>query len=140
MVQRRSAIPRTLRDFSPTSCTSAPSGYKHQLEKKQQQQKKTPNNLQSRRTSDKVCMMYKLMNGLVDVNHAAGLLEPRNRSSRGEAQIPIPSPPLRNKHLHRSVHSSHDSRQTYKYSGQTFVRFAAVSGVGNIGLYVHRNY
>ena len=60
-----------LDDFSPTSNASA---LVAQLQLK---------NLQSRRTSDKVCRMYKIMNGLVDVKPTAGLLEPRNCSSRG---------------------------------------------------------
>ena len=58
MVQRRSAR-RILHDFSPTTSASALVA-QLQLE-----------NLQSGRTSDKVCMMYDLMNGLVNVNSAA---------------------------------------------------------------------
>ena len=69
LVQRRTAR-RVLHDFSPTSNASA-------LVAQVQQE-----NLQSRRTSDKVCTTYKIMNGLVDVNPAAGLFEPRNRRSR----------------------------------------------------------
>ena len=37
----------------------------------------------SRRTSDKVCMMYKIINGLVDANPVASLLALRNSSTRG---------------------------------------------------------
>ena len=40
-------------------------------------------NLQFRRMSNKVCMMYKIMNELVDLNPVAVLLEPRNCSFRG---------------------------------------------------------
>ena len=77
MVQRRSAR-RILHDFSSTSSASALVA-QLQLE-----------NLQSRRTSDRVSMMYKIINGLVDVNPAA-LLEPSNRSSRGhQAKLQIP--------------------------------------------------
>ena len=64
---------RILRDFNPTSSASAPVA-QLQLE-----------TLQSRRTSDKVCMMYKIMNSLVDVNPTAGLLEPRIRNSMNKA-------------------------------------------------------
>ena len=69
MVQRRSAR-RIVHDFNSTSSVSALVA-QLQLE-----------NLQSMRTSDRVSMMYKIINGLVDVNPAA-LLEPSNRSSRG---------------------------------------------------------
>ena len=68
-----------LHDFSPTSNASTLVVHL-QLE-----------NLQSRRMSDKVCMMYTIMNGLVDVNPAAGLLEPRNHSSREHKyQLQVP--------------------------------------------------
>ena len=70
MVQRRSAR-RILHDFSPTSSASA---LVAQLQR---------DNLQSRSTSDKVCMMYNIMNCLVEVNPAAGLLQPRSHSCRG---------------------------------------------------------
>ena len=71
---------RILRDFNPTSSASAPVA-QLQLE-----------TLQSRRTSDKVCMMYKIMNSLVDVNPTAGLLEPRIRNSRGHKyQLQVPN-------------------------------------------------
>ena len=49
-------------------------------------------NLQSRRTSERVNMMYKIINRLVDVNPTA-LLEPSNRSSasrRHQAKLQIP--------------------------------------------------
>ena len=78
MVQQQSAR-RILHDSSPTSSASA-LVTQRQLEK-----------LQSRRTSDKVCMMYKIMNSLVDVNPTAGLLEPRIRNSRGHKyQLQVP--------------------------------------------------
>ena len=70
VVQQRSAR-RILHDFSPTSSASVLVA-QLQLE-----------NLQFLRTSDKVCIMYKIMNDLVDVNPSAGLLEPRFCSSRG---------------------------------------------------------
>ena len=69
MVQRRLAR-RILHDFSSILSASSPVARLH-LE-----------NLESRRTSDKVCMMCKIMNGLVDVNPADGLLKPRNCRSR----------------------------------------------------------
>ena len=80
MVQRRSAY-CILRDFSPMSSASA---LVAQLQL---------DNMQSWRTSDKVCMMDTILNGLVDVHPAPGLLELRNRSSRGykyRFQVPIP--------------------------------------------------
>ena len=47
--------------------------------------------LQSRKTSDKVCKMYKIMKCLVNVNPAAGLLDPRNHSCRGHKyQLQVP--------------------------------------------------
>ena len=47
--------------------------------------------LWSRKTSEKVCMMYKIMNRLVDVNPAAPLLKSRNGSSRGHKyQLQVP--------------------------------------------------
>ena len=84
MVQRRSAR-RILHDLSPTSSAS---DLVAQLQL---------GNLQSGRTSGKVCRMYKTMTSLVDVNSAAGLLEPRNSSSR-RVRIPTPSPPPQNRH------------------------------------------
>ena len=78
MVQRRSAR-RILRDVSPTSSASA-QVVQLQLE-----------NLQSGRTSNKVCMVYKIMNGLVDVEPAAGQLQPGTRSSREHRyQLQVP--------------------------------------------------
>ena len=77
MVQRHSAR-RILHDFSSTSNASALVA-QLQLE-----------NLPSRRTSDRVNMMYTIINGLVDVDSAA-LLEPSNRRSRGhQAKLQIP--------------------------------------------------
>ena len=79
MVQRRSAR-RILHDFSSTSSASALVA-QLQLE-----------NLQSRRTSNRVNIMYKIINRLVDVNPAA-LLKPSNLSSRGHqttAKFQIP--------------------------------------------------
>ena len=77
MVQRRSDR-RILHDFS---CTSSASALVAQLQLE---------NLQSRRTSDRVSMMYNIINGLVVVNPAE-LLEPSNRSSRGhQAKLQIP--------------------------------------------------
>ena len=55
-----------LHDFSPNSGASVLVA-QLQLE-----------NLQSRRTSDKVCMRHKIMNRLVNVNLAGGLRQPRN--------------------------------------------------------------
>ena len=47
-------------------------------------------NLQSRRMSDEVCMMYKIMNSCRR-NSAAGLLDPRNCSFRGHKnQLQVP--------------------------------------------------
>ena len=87
MVQWRSAC-HILHDFSPTSRASAQVA---QLQLK---------NLQSRRPSDKVCMMYKIMNGLVDVNSAASLLKPKTTAPGGiNTTSNCPSPLLQNRHV-----------------------------------------
>ena len=70
MVQRRSAH-RLLHDYSRSSVASVLVA-QLQLDK-----------LQSRRTSDKVCMMDTIMAGLVNVNLATGLLEPRTTAPEG---------------------------------------------------------
>ena len=56
-----------------------------------------PENLQSRRVSDKVYMnhtvMYKIINGLVNVSLSVGLIEPSFRSSRGPTvKLQVPQP------------------------------------------------
>ena len=57
-------------------------------------------NLQSGWTSDKVCLMYKIMNALVTVNPTEGLLAHRNRSSRGHKyQLQVPHS-ITDTHLH----------------------------------------
>ena len=79
MVQQWSAH-CILDDFNPTSSASALVA-QLQLE----------NLLQSKRMSDKVLHDVQIMNGLVDINPAAGLLKPRNRSSRGhQHQLQVP--------------------------------------------------
>ena len=86
MVQRWSAC-RIFHDFSPDSSASALMA-QLQLEF-----------LQSKRMSDKACRMHKNMNSLVDLNPAAGLLDPKNHSSWGHKykfQV-IQSPPLPNR-------------------------------------------
>ena len=78
MVQRRSDC-RILHDFSSTSSASA---------LVVQPRLESP---RSRRTSDRVSIMHKIINGLVDVNPAA-LLLPSNRSSRGhQGKLQIPN-------------------------------------------------
>ena len=78
MVQRRSAR-RICRDFRPTtSATELVS--KLQLEP-----------LQLRRTTAKATMMYKIMNGLVDMKPRSGTIVPATRSTRGQShklQVP----------------------------------------------------
>jgi len=71
MVQRRAAR-RILHDFRPTTSATA------------MVERLNLDPLQSRRTADKVCMMYKIMNNTVDVRPPANLIIPATRITRGQ--------------------------------------------------------
>ena len=78
MVQRRAAR-RIYHDFSRKSSATAMVA-KLQLEP-----------LQARRKVSKVNMMYRIMNGLVDIDAPSGLLVPAGRSTRGHtAKLMVP--------------------------------------------------
>ena len=78
MTQRRAAR-RIYHDFSRKSSASAMVA-KLQLEP-----------LQARRKVSKVNMMYRIMNGLVDIDAPSGLLVPAERSTRGhQAKLMVP--------------------------------------------------
>ena len=78
MVQRRTAR-RIMRDFRQTSSAS-------EMVKRLELQ-----NLKQRRENDKTTMLYKIVNGMVDITAPPGLLVPAYRSTRGHQkkfQIP----------------------------------------------------